>query len=77
MSQLINERDQQVHAGLELVTALKVSGINPSLKVILVGEDPANDVRNKGKRAAEVGIEAETVGCLLMRAKHRQVYSRI
>ena len=66
MSQLIDGRKaaQQVHAEVsELVTALKVSGINPSLKVILVGEDPASQVyvRNKGKRAAEVGIEAETV----------------
>lgn len=47
----------------ERVASLRQSGIVPCLKVILVGDDPASQVyvRNKARKSAEVGIEAETV----------------
>ena len=37
----------------------KARGVQPKLAVVLVGDDPASAVyvRNKGKRAAEAGIE--------------------
>ncbi len=40
------------------VATLKARGIEPTLAVVLVGDDPASAVyvRNKGKRAAEAGI---------------------
>jgi methylenetetrahydrofolate dehydrogenase (NADP+)/methenyltetrahydrofolate cyclohydrolase len=45
------------------VDALKAKGIQPCLAVVLVGEDPASVVyvRNKGKAAREVGMEAREV----------------
>ena len=45
------------------VQSLKAEGVTPCLKVILVGDDPASQVyvRNKARKSAEVGIEAETV----------------
>ena len=41
------------------VEACKARGVEPTLAVVLVGEDPASKiyVRNKGRRAAEVGIK--------------------
>ena len=41
------------------VEACKAGGITPTLAVVLVGDDPASAVyvRNKGRRAAEAGIE--------------------
>jgi methylenetetrahydrofolate dehydrogenase (NADP+)/methenyltetrahydrofolate cyclohydrolase len=45
------------------VKRLRERGINPCLKVVLVGDDPASQVyvRNKARKSAEVGIDAETV----------------
>lgn len=45
------------------VDVLKARGIQPCLAVVLVGEDPASVVyvRNKGKAAREVGMEAREV----------------
>ena len=45
------------------VERLRSEGIIPSLKVILVGDDPASQVyvRNKARKSSEVGIDAETV----------------
>ena len=45
------------------VKSLKAEGVSPCLKVILVGDDPASQVyvRNKARKSAEVGIDAETV----------------
>lgn len=45
------------------VKRLKGKGIHPCLKVVLVGDDPASQVyvRNKARKSAEVGIDAETV----------------
>jgi methylenetetrahydrofolate dehydrogenase (NADP+)/methenyltetrahydrofolate cyclohydrolase len=45
------------------VDELKARGIQPCLAVVLVGEDPASVVyvRNKGKAAVEVGMEAREV----------------
>jgi methylenetetrahydrofolate dehydrogenase (NADP+) / methenyltetrahydrofolate cyclohydrolase len=45
------------------VECLRTRGINPSLKVVLVGDDPASQVyvRNKARKSAEVGIDAETI----------------
>jgi methylenetetrahydrofolate dehydrogenase (NADP+)/methenyltetrahydrofolate cyclohydrolase len=42
------------------VEACVARGVTPTLAVVLVGEDPASQVyvRNKGRRAAEVGIAA-------------------
>ena len=42
------------------VDALRARGVTPGLGVVLVGEDPASQVyvRNKGKAAREVGIDA-------------------
>ena len=42
---------------------LRARGVVPCLAVVLVGDDPASAiyVRNKGRRAAEVGIEARDV----------------
>ena len=47
----------------ESVANLRAQGISPCLKVILVGDDPASQVyvRNKARKSAEVGIDAETV----------------
>jgi len=41
------------------VTAFRQKGLTPKLAVVLVGEDPASRtyVRNKGKAAAQVGLE--------------------
>ncbi|RMG93850.1 MAG: bifunctional methylenetetrahydrofolate dehydrogenase/methenyltetrahydrofolate cyclohydrolase FolD [Deltaproteobacteria bacterium] len=43
----------------ERVRALRARGVAPRLAVVLVGDDPASAVyvRNKGRRAAEVGID--------------------
>jgi methylenetetrahydrofolate dehydrogenase (NADP+)/methenyltetrahydrofolate cyclohydrolase len=45
------------------VDALKAGGVQPGLAVVLVGEDPASEVyvRNKGKAAREVGMDAREV----------------
>lgn len=45
------------------VARLKEAGILPRLRVVLVGEDPASRVyvRNKGRSAREIGIDADTV----------------
>ena len=47
----------------EQVRALRGRGVVPRLAVVLVGDDPASAVyvRNKGRRAAEVGIETVDV----------------
>ncbi|MCH9680090.1 MAG: bifunctional methylenetetrahydrofolate dehydrogenase/methenyltetrahydrofolate cyclohydrolase FolD [Deltaproteobacteria bacterium] len=43
------------------VEACVAKGVTPTLAVVLVGEDPASQiyVRNKGRRAAEVGIATQ------------------
>jgi methylenetetrahydrofolate dehydrogenase (NADP+)/methenyltetrahydrofolate cyclohydrolase len=43
------------------VDALRARGVEPGLGVILVGDDPASQVyvRNKGRAAREVGIQAQ------------------
>jgi methylenetetrahydrofolate dehydrogenase (NADP+)/methenyltetrahydrofolate cyclohydrolase len=45
------------------IARLKEAGVLPRLRVVLVGEDPASRVyvRNKGRSAREIGIDAETV----------------
>ena len=45
------------------VEKLRGGGVPPCLRVVLVGEDPASQVyvRNKGKSAREIGIDAETI----------------
>lgn len=45
------------------VARLRDAGVPPCLRVVLVGEDPASQVyvRNKGKAAREIGIDAETI----------------
>lgn len=45
------------------VKRLGEKGITPCLKVVLVGDDPASQVyvRNKARKSAEVGIDAETI----------------
>lgn len=47
----------------EEVECLKAEGINPSLAVIIVGDNPASQVyvRNKGRACEEVGIKSEII----------------
>lgn len=65
-AQLIDGRRiaDEIHAETKLrVEKLKTKGITPRITFIRVGEDPASQayVRMKGKKAADLGIESETV----------------
>ena len=58
------ETARQVREDLRArVEKLHGSGVAPCLRVVLVGEDPASQVyvRNKGKAARDIGIDAETI----------------
>ncbi len=60
-----NEVSAQIYAELQgKINAFKEkNGFSPHLSVVLVGDNPASQVyvRNKGKKAAEIGISSETI----------------
>lgn len=66
MSTILDGKAISAKVRAEVATAvqsLKAEGVTPCLKVVLVGDDPASQVyvRNKARKSAEVGIDAETV----------------